>query len=91
MYDYDSLLQLPYGISKRLNFPSQSLQQASKQLVGVTSHMQFTFWNKSTSNDTQFGPIHEAGLIFWLTRKTLIKCSSYFQNVGKCDDACGNL
>jgi len=46
---YDSLLRLPYGISKRLNFPAQSLQQASRQLVGVMSHTQFTFWNKSTS------------------------------------------
>ena len=50
---YDSLLRLPYGISKRLNFPAQSLQQASRQLVGVTSHMRFTFWNKSTSTQNQ--------------------------------------
>ena len=45
----DSLLRLPYGISKRLNFPAQSLQQASRQLVGVTSHTRFTFWNKHIS------------------------------------------
>ena len=29
-----------------------NVQQASRQLVGVTSHMQFTFWNQSTSKNS---------------------------------------
>ena len=32
-----------------MNFPAKSLLQASRQLVGVTSHTRFTFWNESTS------------------------------------------
>ena len=51
---YDSVLQLPYGILKRLNFPAQSLQQASRKFVGVMSHTRFTFWNKSFSKDILF-------------------------------------
>ena len=50
----DSLLRLPYGILKRLNFPTRSLQQASRQLVGVTSPTQCTFWNQFTSNFSSY-------------------------------------
>ena len=35
---------------KTFEFSRSKLQQASRHLVGVTSHTRFFFWNKSTSN-----------------------------------------
>ena len=56
-----------------MNFPAQSLQQASRQLVGVTSHTQFTFWNKSTSKGTNDfncrNYLHILGKIFGVSNR----------------------